>query len=140
VGWDILWQHIQAHYGCQGRLKYFYDGKVAHINSESGVQQGDPLGSTLFALAIHPILTRIGSQHNILLTAYADNVVLSGPLSRVLRAQEVLREAMELVGLRLNPAESEIYIPEWRDAPLQQVLDLLTFSSEAPSPIDDRET
>ena len=32
VGWDILWQHIQAHYyGCKGLLKYFHDGKVAYI-------------------------------------------------------------------------------------------------------------
>ena len=139
VGWDILWQHIQAHYGCKGLLKYFHDGKVVKISSESGVQQGDPLGSTLFALAIHPILTLLRSQHNILLTAYADNVVLSCPLSRVLRAQEAFREAMLKVGLHLNPAESELYIPEWSNVSLQQARELLTSSLESLSPIDENE-
>jgi hypothetical protein len=71
VGWDILWQRIQAHCGCKGLLKYFHNGKVAYISSD--VQQGDPLGITLFALAIHPILIKLGSQHNVLITADADN-------------------------------------------------------------------
>jgi hypothetical protein len=42
------------------------------------------------------------------------------------------------VGLRLNPAESEIYIPEWRDIPLQQAQEML-ISSESPSRINDAE-
>jgi hypothetical protein len=39
------------------------------------------------------------------------------------------------VGLRLNPAESEMYIPEWRDLPLRQAQEIL-ISSESPSIID----
>ena len=119
-------------------LKYFHNGKVACISSKSGVQQGDLLDSTLFALAIHPILIKLGSQHNVLITAYADNVVFSGPLSRVVQAQDAFRTAMLDVGLRLNPAESEMYIPEWRDVPLQQAQEML-ISSESPSRIDDAE-
>ena len=139
VGWDILWQHVQAHYGCRGLLKYYHEGKVAYIHSESGVQQGDPLGSTLFALSIHPILIKLGTEHNILITAYADNVVLSGPLSRVLQAQDAFRQSMLAVGLRLNPAESEMYIPEWSSTPLQTARDMLVSTSAHPSLIDDDE-
>ena len=51
------------------------------------MQQGDPLGSTLFALAIHPVLLEIGRTFpHVLITAYADNVVLSGPVSEVKKA------------------------------------------------------
>ena len=125
LGWDILWHHIQAHYGCSGTLRYFHEGQTPIINSETGVQQGDPLGSTLFALAIHPILLALGLHHQVLISAYADNVVISGPLSRVLQAQDEFRISMLAVGLHLNPAESELYIPESRDTPFSEALHLL---------------
>ena len=131
VGWDILWLHIQAHYGCTGTLRFFHEGQVSIINSETGVQQGDPLGSTLFALAIHPILLALGRRHQVLIAAYADNVTISGPLSRVTQAQEEFRTAMLAVGLHLNPAESELYIPEWRDVPVSQILAILPPSSHS---------
>ena len=131
AGWDILWRHIQAHYGCKGHLRFFHDGKVSFISSETGVQQGDPLGSTLFALALHPVLTELGRHHQVLITAYADNVVISGPLSRVFGAQEALRQSMIDIGLHLNPTESELYIPEWSDVPFDQVADLMSLSSSS---------
>jgi hypothetical protein len=76
-----LWQGIQARYSCKGSLKYFHNGKVACIRRELGVQQGNQLGSILLELAIHPILIKLGSQHNILITAFTNNVVFSGPLT-----------------------------------------------------------
>ena len=91
VGWDLLWRHIQVHYGCKGILKYYHAGQVSHVLSQSGVQQGDPLGSTLFALAIHPILLEIASTFDIVVAAYADNVVFTGRLSEVIRAQDLYR-------------------------------------------------
>ena len=40
---------------CYGRpSKLFFDGAI--IKSEVGVQQGDPLGPLLFALALQPVL------------------------------------------------------------------------------------
>ena len=56
TGWDVLWPHVLAHYGGKGLLKYYHDGEVTEISSESGVHQGCPLGSTLFAFALHPLL------------------------------------------------------------------------------------
>ena len=114
VGWDLLWRHLTGHYDTHGILKHYHSGSVEHITSEAGVQQGDPLGSTLFALVIHPILIDI-AQHNpdILLTGYADNVVISGPLSKCLAAVEMYHRRMAGHGLNLNPAESEAYVPAW---------------------------
>ena len=114
VGWDLLWGHIQVHYGCKGILKYYHGGEVSNILSQSGVQQGDPLGSTLFALAIHPILLQIASEFQVAVAAYADNVVFTGCLSEVLRAQDRYITLIAEVGLQLNPAESQLHVPEWR--------------------------
>ena len=114
VGWDLLWGHIQVHYGCKGILKYYHGGEVSNILSQSGVQQGDPLGSTLFALAIHPILLQIASEFQVAVAAYADNVVFTGRLSEVIRAQDRYSTLIAEVGLQLNPAESQLHVPEWR--------------------------
>ena len=43
---------------CYGRpSKLFFDGVV--ISSEVGVQQGDPIGPLLFALALQPVLVQL---------------------------------------------------------------------------------
>ena len=128
VGWDILWRHIQAHYGTPGTLKLYLAGEVSDIFSEAGVQQGDPLGSTLFALAIHPTLIKIAEAYEVLITAYADNVIISGPLSSVLAAQEMYRKEMGALGLQLNAGESEIYIPEWREVETDLLAGMPGFS------------
>ena len=78
-GWDILWSHFSAHYDKKGILKFYHSGNVEHVLSECGIQQGDPLGSILFALAFHPLLMQIADIYpDILVTAYADNVALVG--------------------------------------------------------------
>ena len=75
-GWDILWKFIETHYGCHGTLMYFHSGTTSLLSSQSGVQQGDPLGSTLFALAIHPLLLHISQDvPNALITAYAESLL-----------------------------------------------------------------
>jgi hypothetical protein len=47
-------------------------------------------------------------------SAYADNVVLAGPLSGVEAAHADYCSSMQVVGLTLNPLESHMYIPHWR--------------------------
>ncbi len=63
VGWDIMYGHLRAHYGVSGNFKYYSPNETFTVQSEAGVQQGDPLGSLLFALAIHPLLLDVGQQH-----------------------------------------------------------------------------
>jgi hypothetical protein len=121
-GWDILWGHIRAHYGVHGILKYHAQGTTKHISSQRGVQQGDPLGSTLFALALHPILLDIGNTYpEVVITAYADNVSFTGPLDHIAAAQATLVTELRKAGLELNPADSEVYIPSWQPLPEQQL-------------------
>ena len=122
IGWDILWRHIKAHYGTSGILKHYQAGSVEYISSQAGVQQGDPLGSTLFAMAIHPTLISIAERHpDVLLTAYADNVIIVGPLSKATNAVDMYQDRMAAMGLKLNSAESEAYIPAWSHTPLDRI-------------------
>ena len=57
-----FWKFIAAHYGCHCLLNFFHNGSLFFIVTLQKVglqqwnwmnQQGDPLGSTLFALASH---------------------------------------------------------------------------------------
>jgi hypothetical protein len=106
-------------------LKYYSSGTTSVVQSQSGAQQSDPLSSALFALGslgIHPILLDLGHKHpRIVVSAYTDNVVLSGPLSAVEAAHTDFCSSMQVVGLTLNPLESHMYIPQWRGLQLDQI-------------------
>jgi hypothetical protein len=124
VGWDIMYGHLRAHYGVSGILKYYSRGEVHTIQSESGVQQGDPLGSLLFALGIHPLLLAVGRLHpHIFISAYADNCILTGPLNLVQAAVEDFNINFLRAGLSLNPADSAVYSPSWLHLPTPALLD-----------------
>ena len=116
LGIDILWRHFQAHYGCRGILKCFHQGTTYQILSASGVQQGDPLGTSLFALGNHPCLLEVANRHPaILATGYADNTFLLGPLGDVTRAISDFEEILRGAYLQLNTSESELLVPQWID-------------------------
>ncbi len=62
------------------------------------MQQGDPLGSALFALGNHPCLIEIAIRHpEVLVTGFADNTFFLGPLQAVTKAildfKVILQEA-----------------------------------------------
>jgi hypothetical protein len=64
-GWDALWPYFAAHYGCHGSLMYYSSvtsSTTSVVQSQSGVQQGDPLSSNWFAQGIHPILLDLWCQ------------------------------------------------------------------------------
>jgi hypothetical protein len=63
IGWDVMYGHLQAHYGINGSLKYYSQGETLLITSKTGVQQGGLLGSLLFTMSIHLLLSDIGRQH-----------------------------------------------------------------------------
>ena len=87
---------------CYGRpSKLFFDGVV--ISSEVGVQQGDPLGPLLFALALHPVLLQLGSIPGLDLSfSYLDDLVLAGEQSAVATGITHLKNSAASLGLKLN--------------------------------------
>ena len=67
---------------------------MGRLSSESGVQQGDPLGSLLFALVLHKVISAIDTDDECLLYQawYMDDGVLAGKRSAVLRALSLIKE------------------------------------------------
>ena len=63
---------------CDGQpSKLFFDGVV--VSSEVRVQQGNPLGPLLFALALQPVLVKNADIPGLdLLFSYLDDLVLAG--------------------------------------------------------------
>ena len=76
------------------------------ISSESGVQQGDPLGPLLFALALQPILQELSSRRAPggleLVFSYLDDLCLAGDAEAVSAAVVYLRQRCAEVGLQLS--------------------------------------
>jgi hypothetical protein len=78
------------------------------IWSETGVQQGDPLGPLLFCAAIHPILEKINRECNLDINAwYMDDGNLLGSPEKLFKAWEILSTELPKIGLHLNPSKSE---------------------------------
>ena len=110
-----MWKFIASNHGCHCLLNFFHSCSAKDTNSESGVQQGDRLGSILFALAINPVLLDLGRLYpSLLITAYADNDILAGPLSVLRAAHDQYSEQMQAFSLRVNSRESAIFVPQWR--------------------------
>ena len=80
-----------------------YAGQQHIIASQSGVHQGDPLGSDLFALAIHPSLVKVADKHQrVRISGYADNLFLFGRAQYVAAALDDLEKHLLEMGLTVN--------------------------------------
>ena len=86
---------------------------LGQISSESGVQQGDPLGPLLFALVLQKLVSSLDADEEcaeILLQAwYLDDGALAGTRSAVLRALHVIEEMGSALGLHVNLAKCEMF-------------------------------
>ncbi|CAE1162214.1 unnamed protein product [Acanthosepion pharaonis] len=75
------------------------------ISSATGIQQGEPLGPLLFAMAIDGVARSIASPSNIW---YLDDATLGGSIEAVAADPRRVIPALSLLGLEINSSKSEI--------------------------------
>ena len=75
------------------------------ILSETGVQQGDPIGPVLFALAVDKIARSVRSPINIW---FLDDAMIGGPVESVCDDLRRVIPMLSDIGLEVNPTKSEV--------------------------------
>ena len=100
-----LFPFVHAAYSDSSVLKF---GSYS-IDSNEGVQQGDPLGPLLFSLTIHSLLVNCESDLRI---GYLDDITLGGLTSMVTSDVSRLKSDAAKLGLELNVSKSEIISAE----------------------------
>ena len=74
------------------------------IMASTGVQQGNPLGSLAFALAIDSAARGVGTELNVW---YLDDGTLAGQMDSIVNNLGILRERLGEMGLEVNPQKCE---------------------------------
>ena len=75
------------------------------VNSQEGVQQGDPLGPIVFCLTIHPLLSTLKSP---LTVGFMDDITLGGDLECLEKDIQAILDSSDELGLHLNIPECEL--------------------------------
>lgn len=82
------------------------------ISSSLGVQQGDPLGTLLFALVLHPLVNMISSQCTLdFHTWYLTDGTVAGDTLEVAKALSIIQAEGSSRGLHLNINKTELFCP-----------------------------
>ena len=97
--YSLLWQA----YSSPTRL-FFGDERFA---SETGIQQGDPIGPALFALSVDEAAQGVQSEFNVW---YLDDSTLGDSPERVYDDLVVLLERLRAIGLEVNGSKCELTI------------------------------
>ncbi|GJS54136.1 putative reverse transcriptase domain-containing protein [Tanacetum coccineum] len=96
---------------CYARpARLYYDDSL--LWSCQGVQQGDPLGPLLFALALHPLVQTINQSCELTLQAwYLDDGTIVGDTLMVSKALDIIKNDGPARGLFLNVDKTELFWP-----------------------------
>ena len=78
------------------------------VESSAGVQQGDPLGPLLFAVAIQPLARDLCNAGLDIAVHYLDDGILAGDVAAVSRALRLVEARAATIGLTLNLAKCEL--------------------------------
>ena len=73
----------------------------------TGLQQGDPLASLAFSLAIHPTINSVSSKF---IGWYLDDGTFGGNVEQVSDDLQALQRNLSQLGLQLNPRKSEVTV------------------------------
>ncbi|KAL5479415.1 hypothetical protein EMCRGX_G022935 [Ephydatia muelleri] len=97
---------------CYGSQPYLWL-PLGHLTSESGVQQGDPLGPLFFSLVLHKVIAAIDADDDclrlILQAWYLDDGVLAGPKHAVLRALSIIEDLGLSLGIFINLSKCDLF-------------------------------
>ncbi|KAF0306974.1 Retrotransposable element SLACS protein [Amphibalanus amphitrite] len=97
----LLWQAYSA------PTPLFYE--TATITSATGLQQGDPCGPAVFALAIDQVARGVTAPFN---CWYLDDGTIGGQVSTICLDLQKLIPAMASIGLSINARKCEIILPD----------------------------
>ena len=75
------------------------------LQSDEGLQQGDPLAPAFFCLGLHDIISSLRTPYKI---AYLDDVSLIGDLSTITKDMEFFIPACKKIGLEVNGGKCEL--------------------------------
>ena len=83
------------------------------ISSETGVQQGDPLGSMFFCLVLHNLVTAIATDKEcsslLFHRWYIDDGVVAGPKHAFAKVFSIIQELGPPLGLFINAGKCELF-------------------------------
>jgi hypothetical protein len=114
--------YFLSHYGVPSRLAE--NGGTALLWSETGVQQGDPLGPFFFSLALQAVRGGAVPLKLLLDLAYLDDIVLCGSAADVAqRLAHIVSTLAELeCGLELNLAKCVLWSPSVQGAEARKAM------------------
>ena len=109
--------NVRQMYGVSSPLLYFNGKSTSVIVSEEGVQQGDTLGTFLFALSIHPGIDRIQSKiyNDLTILVYLDDIFVIGHTNQFDSLLNYLRADLKAINLKICDRKCEIYLPSFKE-------------------------